>query len=107
MAPLAVGLARLGMAGGGLVAMGATSPLESDEAADDLLGLATPDPVLLAGPDREGHAGVPHRAGLADGDSLSLELRGVSEERVVVGRDDLKAGGLITPAANLGHAARS
>jgi hypothetical protein len=86
--------------------MGATGPLESDEAADDLLGLAAPDPVLLAGPDREGQAGVPHRAGLADGDGLRLELRGVGEERVVVERHDLEARGLITPAPDLGHAAR-
>ena len=50
-----------------------------------ICGLAAPDAVLLAGPDREGQAGVPHRAGLADGDSLRLEVLGVGEERVVVG----------------------
>jgi len=86
MAALAVGLAGLGMAGGGPAVMGTTGPLESDEAADDLLGLAAPDPVLLAGPDRERQAVVPHRAGRTDGDGLSLELRGVGEERVVVDR---------------------
>ena len=33
------------------------------------------------------------------------QLSGVGEERVVVGRDDVAAGSLITPAAHLGHAA--
>jgi hypothetical protein len=42
--------------------MGATGPLEGDEAADELLRLAAPDAVLLAGPDREGQAGIAHRA---------------------------------------------
>ena len=73
MAALAVGLAGLGMAGGDPAVMGATGSLQGDQAADDLLGLAAPDPVLLAGPDREGQAGVAHRARLADGDSLGLE----------------------------------
>jgi hypothetical protein len=52
MAALAVGLAGLGMAGG-RPALGATGPLEGDEAADDLLGLTAPDAVLLASPHRE------------------------------------------------------
>jgi hypothetical protein len=90
MAVLAVGLAGLGMAGGGLAAVGATGSLEGDEASDDLLGLAAPDAVLLAGPDREGQAGIAHRAGRADGDGLSLELGAVGEERVVLGRDDIE-----------------
>ena len=47
-----------------------------------------------------------HQARLADGDGFSLELRGVGEEGVVLGRDQLTAGGLITPAAGLAHAAR-
>jgi hypothetical protein len=102
---LAVGLARLGMAGGRLAAMGTTGPLEGDEAADDLLGLAAPDALLLTGPDREGEAGIAHRAGRTDGDGFSLELWGVGEERVVLGRDDIAAGGFITPAVHLGHAA--
>src|SRR5829696_2377876 len=92
MPAFAVGLAGLGMAGRHPAALGPTGPLEGDEAADDLLGLAAPDAVLLAGADREGQAGVAHRAGLADGDGLGLELCGVGEERVVVGRDDLTAG---------------
>jgi hypothetical protein len=69
-------------------------------------GLATPDAVLLAGPDREGQAGIQHRAGPADGEGLSLEFRGVGEEWVVLGRDHVAAGGLITPALDRGHAAR-
>jgi hypothetical protein len=105
MAVLAVGLARLGMAGGYAAALGATGALEGDEASDHLLGLAAPCAVLLAGPDREGQAGIPHRARLADGDGLILELRSVGEERVLVGRHDLEAGGLVTPAADFGHAA--
>ena len=63
-------------------------------------------PTPAASPYREGQAGIPHRARLADGDSLRLELRGVGEERVVVGRDDLEAGGQVAPAPGLGHAAR-
>src|SRR5829696_5289696 len=106
MAALAVGLAGLGMAGGCPTAMGATGPLEGDEAADELLRLAAPDVVLLAGPDREGQAGISHQARLADGDGFTLELRGVGEEGVVLGCDQLTAGGLITPAAGLAHAAR-
>jgi hypothetical protein len=54
MAALAVGLAGLGMAGGGSAAVGAAGPLDGDQAPDDLLGLAAPDAVLLAGPDGEG-----------------------------------------------------
>ena len=99
-------LLALGMASGGPAAAGAASSLEGDEAANDLLGLAAPDAELLAGADREGQAGVPHRAGLTDGDGLGLELGAVGEERVVVGRDHVPAGGLVAPAANLGHAAR-
>jgi len=72
MAPLGVGLAGLGMAGRRPVAVGATGSLQSDEAADELLGLAAPDAALLAGPDREGQARIAHRAGLADSDGLSL-----------------------------------
>jgi hypothetical protein len=106
VATLAMGLAGLGMAGGRSAAIGATGALESDEAPDHLLGLATPDAVLLAGPDREGQAGIAHSAGRTDGDGLSLELRGVTEEGVVLGRDHVTAGGLITPAADLAHAAR-
>jgi hypothetical protein len=93
------------MAGGRPAAVRATGPFEGDEASDDLLGLAAPDAVLLAGPDRERQAVVTDHAGRADGEGLSLELRGVGEERVVLGRDDIAAGGFITPAANLAHAA--
>src|SRR4029450_7661310 len=95
MAALAVGLARLGMADGHPAAMGTTGPLEGDKAAGDLRGVTPPAAWLLAGPDGEGQAGIPHRARLADGDGLSLEVLGVGEERVVVGRHDLDAGGLV------------
>ena len=105
MAALAAGLACLGMAGWHAAGLRTAGAVGRNQPPDDPFRLAAPDAVLLAGPDREGHAGVPHRAGLADGDGLRLELRRVGEERVVVGRDDLKAGGLITPAPDLGHAA--
>src|SRR4029453_7122420 len=78
-----------------------------DQSTDQFLRLTAPDAVLLAGPDGEGQGGIAHRAGLTDGDGLSLEVLGVGEERVVVDRDDLEAGGLIAPAADLGHVARS
>jgi hypothetical protein len=106
MAALAVGLAGLGMTGRHPAAVRATGPFKNNQASNDLLGLAAPDPVLLASPDREGQAGIPHWAGRTDRDGLSLEVLGVGEERVVVGRHDLEAGGLVTPATNLGHAAR-
>src|SRR5829696_8148696 len=105
MAAFAVGLAGLGMAGGCPAVMGTTGPFQGDEAADDLLGLAAPDAVLLAGPDREGQAGIPHRARLTDGRGFSLELRGVGEERVVVRRHHVAAGSLVAPRAQIGHAA--
>ena len=85
MATLAVGLAGLGMTGRRPAAVGATGPFKHDQASDDLLGLVAPDAVLLAGPDREGQAGIAHRARLADGDGLGLEVLGVGEEGVVVG----------------------
>jgi hypothetical protein len=104
MAVLAVGLAGLGMSGGCLTAARAPGAVEGDQPADDPLRLAAPDAVLLAGPDREGQAVVPHRAGRADGDGLGLELGAVGEERVVVGRHDLEAGGQVAPGASV-HAA--
>src|SRR5215213_8842334 len=95
MAVLAVGLAGLGMTGGCLPAVGAAGAVGRDQPADDPLRLAAPDAVLLAGP---------HRAGRTDGDGLSLETLGVREERVVVGRHDLKAGSQVAPGARA-HAA--
>src|SRR5215218_1360391 len=106
MAAFAVGLTSLGVTGGHASAVRLTGPFDGDEASDDLLGLAAPDAVLLAGADREGQAVASDRAGLTDSDGLPLEIRAVGEERVVVGRHDLAAGGLITPAPDLGHAAR-
>jgi hypothetical protein len=105
MAALAVGLARLGMAGRHLADLGAASPLEGDEAADELLGLAAPNAILLAGPHREGQAVVAHRAGRTDANGLAVAGLSVGEERVVIGSDQVAAGSLITPAAHLGHAA--
>src|SRR5215207_278793 len=70
VAALAVGLAGLGMTGRCL-AVGAAGAVGRDQSADDLLGLAAPDAVLLASPDREGQAGIAHRAGRADADGLS------------------------------------
>src|SRR5215208_5419414 len=105
MAALAVGLAGLGMAGRRAVGLRAAGAVGRDEVTDDLLGLAAPDAVLLAGPHRERQAGIAHRAGRADADGLALAGLSVSEERVVIGRDQIAAGSLITPATHLGHAA--
>jgi hypothetical protein len=55
-----------------LALVGAAGAVGRDQPPDDLLGLAAPDPVLLAGPDREGQAVVAHRAGRADADGLAL-----------------------------------
>src|SRR5829696_5268706 len=104
MAVLAVGLAGLGMTGRCLAVVGAAGAVGRDEAAEDPLRLAAPDAVLLAGADREGQAVVADQAGRADGDGLSLELRAVGEERVVVDRHDLEAGGQVAPGASV-HAA--
>src|SRR4029453_3149366 len=105
MAALAVGLAGLGMTGGHAAGLRAAGAVGRDQPADDPFRLAAPDAVLLTGPDRERQALVPDQAGRADGDGLSLEVRAVGEERVVVGRDHVPAGGLVAPAAHLGHAA--
>src|SRR5512133_1080039 len=105
MAALAVGLASLRVALWHPAGVGAAGAVKGDQPADGLLGLATPDAVLLSGPHRERQAVVTHRAGGADGDGLELAVGGVGEERVVVGRDDVAARGLVAPAAQLGHAA--
>src|SRR5215218_4110811 len=105
MAALAVGLAGLGMAGRRAAGLRAAGAVGRDQPTNDLLGLAAPDAVLLAGPDREGQAVVPHRAGHAYADGLAVAGLSVGEEWVVIGSNQVAAGSLITPAAHLGHAA--
>src|SRR6266511_1803607 len=104
-AALAVGLAGVGVAGGHAAAIGTAGAVQADEPADGLLGLAAPHPVLLASSHREGQAVVPHRAGGADCNRRLDALVGVGEERVVVRRHQVAAGGPVTPRADLGHAA--
>src|SRR5215213_5727348 len=70
MAVLAVGLAGLGMTGRCLAVVGAAGAVGRDQSADDLLGLAAPDAVLLACPHCEGQAVVADQAGRADADGL-------------------------------------
>src|SRR5512132_3241082 len=101
MAVLAMGLAGLGMTGRRLAVVGAAGAVGRDEPTDDLLGLAAPDAVLLAGPHCERQAVVADQAGGADGDGFSLELGAVSEERVVVGRHDVEAGSQVAPGASI------
>ena len=74
MAVLAVGLAGLGVTGGCLALVGAAGAVGCDQPPDDLLGLAAPDAVLLAGPDGEGEAVVADQAGRTDGDGVSLKV---------------------------------
>jgi hypothetical protein len=95
----------LAWAGRRVAGLRAAGAVGRDQATDELLGLAAPDAVLLAGPDREGQAGIAHRAGRADANGLALAGLSVGEERVVIGRDQIAAGRLITPATHLGHAA--
>ena len=97
VAVLAVGLAGLGMTGRCLALVGAAGAVGRSQPADDPLRLTAPDAVLLAGPHREGQAVIAHQAGRADGDGLGLEFGAVGEERVVVGRHDVEAGGQVAP----------